>query len=476
MKQLVLIDLSSIAYPIYMKSGGNPNPEFVAQEIVTRVHGLAGTSPHVAICCEGRGSFRRELDPTYKAQRPEKDEVLIHQIEEAKRALAAEGFPVWSAPGFEADDVIASATMRAVEAGDCEVLIVTGDKDLLQLITEGVSCKSTRDGAVLDAVGVLLKLGVTPAQVRDYLTLVGDTADNVKGADKIGPKTAVELLSQFGTIEGIYDAIKKGAPFRAAILQSLKEFDSRRELVSSLIALRTDAPIAFDAILQERPMPTMNETVSDQPAEPQWADTAAAPAAESAPSQPQALARPADVLAPAPVEWERQLDPRGMNQARQLAEDMAKSRMFTGYGTPQAVLSTIMIGREIGLPAMASLRGIYNIDGRHALSAQTMVAVILRSGLAAYFRPVSFNETQATFETLRKGDGNNPVTLTHTIEMAQKAWSKTEDAWRKSGWGHNPTDMLVARATSRLARMVYPDIIAGLYTPEELREIVAEVA
>lgn len=191
-----------------------------------------------------------------------------------------------------------------------------------------------------------------------------------------------------------------------------------------------------------------------------------APVRETA--APAALAvREDHVIDAEPVEWERQLDPRSMRDAIVLAKDLHSSRMFSAYGTPQAVLSTIMAGRELGFPAMASLRSFHIIEGRASLSAGAMVATVLRSGLAVYFRPVSFSDTEATFETLRRGEGNKPVTLSHTIEMARAGGFLKE----KSGWVRNPSDMLVARAQSRLARMIYADILAGLYTPEELTEM-----
>jgi hypothetical protein len=87
-----------------------------------------------------------------------------------------------------------------------------------------------------------------------------------------------------------------------------------------------------------------------------------------------------------PVDYERQLDPRSMKDARVLAEDMYKSTMFSSYGSPQAVLSTVMVGRELGLPAMASLRSIHNIEGRHGLSASLMVALVLKSGTGRVLR------------------------------------------------------------------------------------------
>ncbi len=189
--------------------------------------------------------------------------------------------------------------------------------------------------------------------------------------------------------------------------------------------------------------------------------------------------REMDAIVPAPAEWERQLDPRSMKDARLLAKDMYDSRMFSAYGTPQGDLATIMVGRELGLPAMASLRSIHVIEGKHSLPAALMMALVLKSGLAEYFEPLEFSETAATFETKRKG-ARNPVELTHTFEMGKQAFPKTKTDWEKSfmasAWGRNPTDMVVARAQARLARMIYPDLLAGLYTPEELAEIRESVA
>jgi hypothetical protein len=154
-----------------------------------------------------------------------------------------------------------------------------------------------------------------------------------------------------------------------------------------------------------------------------------------------------------------------------LASDMHASRLFSAYGTPQGVLSTVMLGRELGLPAMAALRSVHVIEGKHALSAQLMVALVLKSGFAEYFEPVTFDDKQATFVTKRVG-ARKEVTLTHTIEMAAQAGLLKPN----SNWHKIPTDMLMARAQSRLCRLVYPDVVGGLYTPDELRDARAEVA
>lgn len=482
MKELVFVDLSSIAHPIFHMSASEPDPNHCSQAIVARVHTLANGNEHVAVCCDSGRSFRKELDATYKANRPERDATLHHQIALAIEALKADGFPIWTADGFEADDVIAAATARALAMEDTTVLVVTGDKDLLQLVGPRVRAKSAQDGTIRDSAAVLEKFGVQPEQMRDYLTMVGDSSDNVRGIPGVGPKTAAGLLAKHDSLDQLYEdmhAVGAAAlDLTPTLAAKLRTFQPDLAKTRALIALRTDVEIPFEQVLQPRVSEAAKvfEAEAEDAAEPERADVS-----DDGEQQPGPVAQPdqsngakptresrmvvhePEVLAPAPAEWERQLDPRSMRDAQRLAVDMHQSRMFSGYGSPQAVLSAVMVGRELGLPAMASLRGIHSIEGKHSLSAGLMVALVLKSGLAEYFEPISFSEKEATFETLRKG-ARNPVRLTHTIEMAQQAGLVKD----KSGWQKNPTDMLCARAQARLARMIYPDLLAGLYTPEEL--------
>ena len=140
--------------------------------------------------------------------------------------------------------------------------------------------------------------------------------------------------------------------------------------------------------------------------------------------------------------------------------------MFSAYGTPQAVLSTVLAGRELGFPAMVSLRAFHVIDGKATLSAEAIRARVLTSGKANYFRCTERTATRATFETQRGDDP--PMSLTYTIEEGRAAWPKGDSEWAKSGWGKNPADMLTARASAKLARLVYPDVTLGLYAAEEM--------
>lgn len=481
---VMLVDLSSIAHPIWHVSGGNPDVNTTSTQTVARIRALAAGIEHVAICCDNGRSFRADIDPQYKANRPERDAALTHQIKLAQERLAEDGFPVWSVKGFEADDLIATAVSKAVEI-DAQVLVVSADKDLLQLVGPKVMAKSPASGVTLDVEGVVAKFGVRPEQMRDYLTLVGDTSDNIKGAARIGPKTAAALLAKFGDLDTLYAKLDEAEKpedigLKPAESASLEEFRARYQTVRSLIALRTDVEIPFSEVLAERrpkdadtfgaeeTMETIDDVIDVEPVPqapgPQEA-TRPAHEAQAAPASALAVREP-EILSAAPAEWERGLDPRSMAQARELAKDMFASRLFSAYGNPQGVLSTIMVGRSLGLDAMSSLRSIHVVEGRHCLSAALMVALVLKSGMAEYFEPISFSDTEATFETKRKG-ARNAVRLTHTLDMAVKAGLVKP----KSNWEKVPTDMLCARAQSRLARMVYPDLLAGLYSAEEMGEV-----
>lgn len=519
--EILLIDLSSIGYPIWHQAQSDPNANATSMQIIDRVRKLATNHPHAAICCDTGRSFRKDLSDDYKANRPEKDASMLHQFQLAKEQLAQDGFPLWGAPGFEADDIIATATAQALALDAAmTVLICSADKDLLQLVGPRVRVKSPASDTVYDEAGVIAKFNVQPGQMRDFLTLVGDASDNVKGARGIGTTKAGQILAKFRTLENLYREMAEvgagGLGLPPAMAQTLQEFREQWPKTAQLITLRTDAPIPFEEVARERveqaiaergtvieavpeedddiaaamqpldttPAPAPAATPLATPA-PQAATvapeptTAAPKAVQAVPPPAQPVAAPRPVAAPeqglarreAQVEvvqtdYERQLDPRSLPQAIALAKTMFASKMFAGYGNDAAVLSTVMLGRELGLPAIASLRQIHVIEGRHGLSAQLMVALVMRSGLAEYFHPVEVSDTSVTYETKRKGAPSS-VKLTHTIEMARQAQLVKPN----SNWEKVPTDMLVARCSSRLCRLVYPDIIGGLYTPEELREI-----
>jgi 5'-3' exonuclease len=465
-------------------SQGDPDPNHTSVQTVAKVRALASGQQNVAVCCDSGKSFRHQVDPDYKANRPESDATLQHQITLARETLLADGFPVWAVRGFEADDLIATGAKLAQEAGR-EVLVVSSDKDLLQLVNGHVKAKSLRDGSILDADAVRAKFGVAPEQMRDYLSLVGDTSDNVKGAKGIGPKKAAALLEKFSTIDDLYAQIHEighaDLGLKPSEALSLDEFEPRYPTVRKLIALRDDVPIPFSEVFAERVPKDAENFITEEPMQTNVAANAdetlrvmreangvidAVPVDAPRPTPP-APPAPAALIVheaelPAPAEWEMQLEPRSMREAKLLAQDMYSSRMFSAYGTAQAVLSTIMAGRELGLQAMASLRGFHIIEGKPTLAADLIRALVIRSGKAKFFRCAERTAERATFETQRGDDP--PISLTYSVEDAKAAGLvKPGGAWIKS-----PADQCVARASAKLARLVYPDVVHGIYAHEEL--------
>jgi len=532
MSELLLIDLSGLAHMQWHVSASEPDPNWTSIKVVERVRGLASGYPHTAVCIDSGRSFRKDIDPTYKATRPEHLATLQHQIDLAIDTLRADGFPIFGAKGYEADDIIAACVDHALTSplspADATVKIVSSDKDLTSLVSSRVTMQSLTNGHCYDMQGVIDKFGVRPDQIVDFLALVGDVADNVRGARGIGPKTAAKLLNQFDSLYGIYDAqlLPQITPgITPAIVTALREFQPRAEAVKQLLTLRTDAPIPFEDIWRERvaadaehfgteddpmmndiedamptlvegpqvPLPdddearsvdddTLGTTRPNTPVDsalrselPIQVDAAKSSgettAAKAERNRPKAgtglepVALHPEVL-PAVVDFNMQLEPRDMREAKQLAVDAFQSRLFSQYGSASAVLAIVLSGREFGLGAMASLRAFHLIEGRPTMSASLIRALVLKSGLAEYFICTARDAESATFATKRKSDPK-AVTVTYTIEEAKIAWSKGEDAWKKSGWTRNPSDMCVARASSKLARLVFSDVLEGVYGSEE---------
>jgi DNA polymerase-1 len=172
-------------------------------------------SDYIVFALDSKGpSFRAKIDENYKAQRPEPPEDLKKQLPVAIKWIEQMGFSSLSKDGYEADDIIASLVKCAKEKG-IKVKIVSHDKDLYQLIEDKkVVLYDPVKRVEIDEEGAKKKFGIPPKLIKDYLALVGDTSDNIPGVKGIGPKTAVKLLNEFGSIEAIYENIDKVEPVR----------------------------------------------------------------------------------------------------------------------------------------------------------------------------------------------------------------------------------------------------------------------
>lgn len=165
-------------------------------------------SRHGACVFDAPGkTFRDDWYAEYKANRASMPEDLAKQIQPIHEVVKLLGWPVLSVPGIEADDAIGTLSCAAAKAGH-PVIVSTGDKDLSQLVSDKVTLINTmaKPPELLDAAGVMAKFGVPPERIIDYLTLIGDTVDNVPGVDKVGPKTAAKWLAEHGSLEGVVAA------------------------------------------------------------------------------------------------------------------------------------------------------------------------------------------------------------------------------------------------------------------------------
>ncbi len=158
---------------------------------------------YMAVVFDAKGkTFRHDIYKEYKAHRPPMPDELKTQIEPLHQLVKALGFPLISVEGVEADDVIGTLASNATQQKK-EMLISTGDKDLAQLVSPHVTLINTMNNEVLDEAGVEGKFEVPPARIIDYLTLVGDTSDNIPGVPKVGPKTAVKWLKQYDSLDNL---------------------------------------------------------------------------------------------------------------------------------------------------------------------------------------------------------------------------------------------------------------------------------
>ncbi|MDC1310858.1 DNA polymerase I [Burkholderiales bacterium] len=243
MKKLLLIDGSSYLYrafhamPDFRNKAGEPTGAIygVINMLKRARHDIK--PDFVACIFDAKGkTFRDEIFPKYKANRPSMPDDLRVQIEPLHECIEALGIPLMVIPDVEADDVIATLTRKGLEE-KLELVISTGDKDIAQLIKPNVTIINTMTGEVLDKEGVKAKFGVYPDRMIDYQTLVGDTVDNVPGVDKVGPKTAVKWLDEFGDLESI---ITNAGDIKGKVGENLRRSIEWLPTTRELVTLKDD--------------------------------------------------------------------------------------------------------------------------------------------------------------------------------------------------------------------------------------------
>jgi DNA polymerase I len=252
---LVLLDGHSLAYRAFFalpdslrtQTGQLTNAVYGFTSMLIKLIGDQHPDGIVVCFDAGRDIARTEAYPEYKAGRAETPDEFRAQLDLIGEVLAALEVPVVSVPGVEADDVIATLARRAVKEGH-RVLIVTGDRDTMQLVDDDITVLYTLRGitetAEMTPEAVEERYGITPIHYPDYAALRGDSSDNLPGVPGVGEKTAAKLLVQFGDIEGIYDNLDEVGGKK--LPENLREYREQVFLNRRLTRLREDVDVEVD--------------------------------------------------------------------------------------------------------------------------------------------------------------------------------------------------------------------------------------
>lgn len=253
MQRLVLIDGNAILHrayhalpPLTTRSGKLVNAVYGFTTMLLKI--IADLKPeYLAVAFDtAKPTFRQMEYLGYQAQRPKMAEELAGQIEEVHQVLRAFGVSIYEVPGFEADDIIGTLTRQAVQ-NKREVIIVTGDQDLMQLVGPKTKVyapvRGLSEAEMFDEKKVIAKFGIVPQQIIDYKGLIGDSSDNYPGVPGVGPKTAVGLLKKYKTLQNIYKHLDQ---LPEPLARKLTEGKELAELSQKLARIVANIPVKLN--------------------------------------------------------------------------------------------------------------------------------------------------------------------------------------------------------------------------------------
>ena len=248
-RRLLLVDISSYFYrafhalPDFRSPAGEPTGAIFG--VANMLNKLRDEYPADYSACvfDPKGkTFRDDIYPAYKANREKMPEDLGRQIAPIRELAEALGWPCVEVAGMEADDVIGTLAKHAVARG-VETIISTGDKDLAQLVEDGVLWYNTMSNEKLGVQGITEKFGVPPNRIIDYLALMGDNVDNVPGVEKVGPKTAAKWIAEYGSLDGV---IANAAGIKGVVGENLRKAIDWLPTGRTLVTVKCDVPLPFD--------------------------------------------------------------------------------------------------------------------------------------------------------------------------------------------------------------------------------------
>ncbi len=257
-KTLLLVDGSSYLYRAFhalpdLRNRHN-QPTGAIYGVISMLKKLEKDYPADYIACvfDPKGkTFRDDWYPQYKANRPPMAEDLSVQISPLFEGIRALGWPLVVVDGVEADDVIGTLVMQAARQ-DIRSIVSTGDKDMAQLVNAHVRLVNTMSNETLDETGVAAKFGVPPERIVDYLALIGDSVDNVPGVEKVGPKTAVKWLNEYGTLDRI---VERASEIKGVVGENLRKALDWLPMGRKLVTIKTDVPLPFELETLKKGLP-----------------------------------------------------------------------------------------------------------------------------------------------------------------------------------------------------------------------------
>lgn len=475
---ILAVDISAL-FSQYWEVDSGKGRDFDAprQSTINAVRRWRDGHDRVAICCDSGKSFRSQIWDTYKANRPDRGEAYRNQIRLTIEALAADGCSVFRAPQYkgelfaEADDVIGSLCGWAFESGH-QVTILSNDKDLMQLVSDSVVMirPLAKDGEQkVDSAVVQAKLGIVPHLVPHWLALAGDVSDNYKPYPGIGDKRAIDLVKRYGHALGVFSDVVNMAEL-AQILGA--------KLAESFVAAGAEpGRKALEVAMIVRDLPLDFETLAGEPVF-QKVIPMDAPQIEATPeSQPQPAQQAPQVALVPTIQTRQQIDrsspwalqPTGQKGLVDFAGYVVDSRLFPNIKDQAAAIVVIAWGQNLGVPAMIALTQAYVVHGRVGWSAQFIAGLIKSNATCIKFHIAETDDKHATVIYQRKGEPEGKYTF-RWEEAEKRGLTKQTRNGEPSMWVKFPAVMCRWAAMRECARMVWPDVATGVYTPDEIAQ------
>ena len=466
-----------------------------AKAVLQDLESLKKDVGHIILCLDAPPyEHRKAIHPEYKANRPAPEPEEKAQRAFLYKEVQAAGYSIARCQGYEADDVIATLALKYSTTGCNDVRIVCPDKDAAQCVTnyvvQYIPPVGERDWEVRDSMGVEKKFGVTPQLMPLYQALMGDASDNIPGVKGIGAVKAAKLVNKYPMLTMLAQAVAdtNAAGDASADFKNLAANWESLVLSLKLVTLDTNVPLDAEALLvplMPAPISTGElEPANDVEPEPEEEEpvTEAQPRTTDWAAQPEVMQRamrrePVATLArTAPTFTQTKygivtadLQPLDLDSASTLAKWFHAGGLYGSKFKSEAEIFTILAkARELGLKMTIALDNYHVIEGKPSASADLVRALAEKDPSFEYLYPREMSPTKATWVGKRKGNPE-PTVYTYTIEDAKAAGLVRSVNYGKPGnWEKRPQDMLVKTAGSKLARLLWPAAVMGLYCFEEL--------